>query len=449
VNQVDNSGFSQFISWLSRVLWPVRRNVEEFLESDLGRVRIVFVLLAGFFLMLLADLVHFFMDPQSGIWLVQTGWLGFLPDRLERMFGMFFSLESLRYFIMPVVTLGIAFMFGAHYIKDIYDLPSYQTALQYLLASLFGFMFPFLRISDGKAIVDINETNPLEAIGGPGYLMVSPGNAVLFERLRHPSSVRGPGLHFISRFEKLKEIVDLRDQHGYIEKIAAMSKDGIVVTVHDIHFRYRLWGGRRMGGNTGRSPEEPYPFSVQAVRNMVYNRLVIGGVVGNWDRAIQTAFEGEIQAYIRNNLLDAVTAPDSNADPRKAIKDRINARSLRDRLRLLGAELVWFDFGHFSFDDPAVEEQRIRTWSADYAGEADVFRSMGEGQVQAQHELARGEAQAELVMALVHSLHESGLSDSAYGDEFAKLFLLKTAQVLESMSAVYEPSQSGDYTLTI
>lgn len=445
---MDKSGSSQFISWLSRMFWPVRRNVEEFLESDLGQVRIGFVVLAGVFLVLLADLVHFFMDPQSGIWFIQKGWLGFLPDRLERLFGLFLSLETLRYLFMPVVTLGIAFMFGAHYIKDIYDLPSYKTALQYLFASLFGFMFPFLRVSDGKAVVGLNETNPLEAIGGPGYLMVSPGNAVLFERLRHPSSVRGPGVHFISRFEKLKEIVDLRDQHGYIEKIAAMSKDGIVVTVHDIHFRYRLWGGRRMGGNTGRSPNEPYPFSVQAVRNMVYNRLVFDGKVGSWDRAIQTAFEGEIQAYIRNNLLDTVTAPDSNADPRQAIKDKINDRSLRDRLRLLGAELVWFDFGHFSFEDPAVEEQRIRTWSADYAGEADVFRSMGEGQVQAQHELARGEAQAELVMALVHSLHESGLSDTAYGDEFAKLFLLKTAQVLESMSAVYEPSQSGDYTLT-
>jgi hypothetical protein len=46
-------------------------------------------------------------------------------------------------------------------------------------------------------------------------------------------------------------------------------------------------------------------------------------------------------------------------------------------------------------------------------------------------------------MSLVHSLHEAGLSGGLRGDPMRKLMMLKTAQVLESMSGVYEPNPNG------
>jgi hypothetical protein len=143
-------------------------------------------------------------------------------------------------------------------------------------------------------VLQDDEVNTLGVIGGPGYVFISPGNAVLFEHLQHPASVRGQGLHFISRFESIKEIVDLQDQHGYIEQTQAMSKDGIVVTVHDIHFRYRLWGGQRVAGNTGRIPENPYLYSSRRCATWPITGSCVPDL-SRWHQILQSAFDGDIR----------------------------------------------------------------------------------------------------------------------------------------------------------
>jgi len=440
--------------WLRRRLWRMERKVNEFLEGDLGWVRTMFVILAGGLFTFLIILIDYFVNPQSGqTWLLTNERLQLIPDAFLRWVGLAFTWNSLRYFLLPIVTLLLAMLAAALFVQDIYNLTNYMVALRYLVSSLFGFSYPLLRVEKGQMVLEPGEVNPLTSIGGPGYILISPGNAVLFERLKHPSSVRGQGLHFISRFESIKEIVDLTDQHGYIEKTSAMTKDGIVVTVHDIHFRYRLWAGQRTAGHTGRSQNDPYPFSVRAVRNMVYNRAIRqNGGLTPWSTAVQIAFDTDIVNYIRRNTLDAVTAPSQNEendtqqkkDPRKDIRQVLYSRSAKNRFRALGAELLWFDIGHFSFEDPAVEEQRIRTWSADWVGEGEVLRAKGSAQRQAYNELARAEVQAKMVMSLVNSMHEAGLSGDLHGEAMQKMILIKTAQLLESLSGVYETSPNGE-----
>jgi hypothetical protein len=435
---------------LRRRLWRIDRKINEFLEGDLGWVRILSGLLITLALLFFAIVIQYLIDPQAGIydWMANPVFSS-IPFPILRGIGVIFSWTTLRFIVLPTITFIIGLVVGAHYIQDLYNITSYSAAVRYLLASLFGISYPFLRIENGKMVLNENEVNSLEAIGGPGYVLISPGNAVLFEHLQHPASVRGQGLHFISRFESIKEIVDLKDQHGYIEKTSAMSKDGIVVTVHDIHFRYRLWGGQRVAGNTGRIPENPYPYSIQAVRNMAYNRGMRSGTLVSWHQAVQSDFDGDILNYIRTNLLDAVTAPEGRKpdgtikNPRRDIQLSLTSPAARIRFRNLGAELIWFDIGRFNFEDPEVEEQRISTWSAEWVGDAEVLLSFGEAQRQAYHELARAEAQAELLMSLVHSLHEAGLSGGLSGEPMRKMMMLKTAQVLESMSGVYEPNPNG------
>jgi hypothetical protein len=380
--------------------------------------------------------------------------LQFLPKGFLRWIGLAFTRDSLRYFLLPLVTLGLAILATSLYVQDIYYLNSYPAALRYLIASLFSVSYPFLKIEKGQMVLEEGEIHPMAAIGGPGNILVSPGNAVLFERLKHPSNVRGQGLHFISRFESIKQIVDLTDLHGYVEKTSAMSKDGIVVTVHDVNFRYRLWGGPHSSGNTGRSQTEPYPYSVQAIRKMVYNRTIRGnGELVAWEAVVQGTLEGEILSYIRANLLDAVTAPTSEIDPttgqkkkdpRQKIREKLFSPEIKKRFRDIGAELFWFDIGHFSFEDPAVEEQRIRTWSAGWIGAGDQLRAEGSSLREAYIEMGQAQVQAELVMALVNALHDAGLSGELRGEAMQKLVLVKTAQLVESMSGVYEPSPYGE-----
>lgn len=441
--------------WLRRQLRPLRLKIEEFLESDLGWVRILFLLVLSVLLIGLAMTLQYFLDPTSGSgWFTETAWLAFVPFPVRRFLGLLFHLSTLRFFLIPFITLAIALIAGSAYVKDIYNLKKYRLGIRYLFASLFGIAYPVLRIENGEMILNEGEINPLAVIGGPGYVLISPGNAVLFEHLRHPSSVRGEGLHFVSRFERIKEIIDLRDQHGVIERASAMSKDGLIVTVQDTHYRYRVAGVQRVSGNTGRSLDQPYPFSVQAIRNLVYNRTMRRDGVTPWADTIRTLVNGEILNYIRANLLDTVTAPKNkfvetdvaarDFHPRQEIRKRLMSKEFRRRLLNLGTELIWFDIGHFNFDDPAVEEQRISTWAADFVGDADTIRAFGEAQRKAFQELARAQAQAELVMSLVHSLREAGIAEEMHGEAMQKLILVKTAEVIEAMSTYYEPNPDGD-----
>jgi hypothetical protein len=197
--------------WVQKQLWRFGNFIEGFLVGDGGW---------GF-----ARLV---VLGSLSLAFVFLGWLLFERDDWR---------HALRYLIIPGGAFLMALMWGARYLQDIYEMKSYSGALRYMVASLFGLSYPFLTIDQGKKQVEVDEENLLDVIGGPGYVNIRPGNVVLFEQLNNPSSVRAEGLHFISRFETVKEIANLEDQHGYIDQLRAVTKDGVVVA-RDIHYRY-------------------------------------------------------------------------------------------------------------------------------------------------------------------------------------------------------------------
>jgi len=272
---------------------------------------------------------------------------------------------------------------------------------------------------------------------------------VLCESLTSPSSVLGEGNYFISRFESLKEIIDLTDQHGAIAQSKAMTKDGIVVTIRDIHFRYRVWGGHRQGGVTGRSPEHPFPFAPSSVRNIVYKRVVRKSKAGTWDvdkwsRTVESSFESEIRNYIRaRQLNEIITEGNGFNKARDEIRRKLLSPGLRERLRSIGCELIWFDIGHFTYEEPVVEEEWINTWAADWIGKAEIERTRGDSQRDAVIERARSEAQADILRAMLDELSANNLDGDLDDETLARLFLLKAGEALESMRGGYTTDPNG------
>jgi hypothetical protein len=170
--------------------------------------------------------------------------------------------------------------------------------------------------------------------------------------------------------------------------------------------------------------------------------MLRNGNVTPWAVAVSFNFDGEITDFVRKSWLDQVTAPEEPQDPRLDIRRALNMPGTRSRLRSVGAELLWFDIGHFEFDDPAIEEQRILAWGADFIGDSNVIRAFGDAKRKADMELARAETQAELVLSLVYALREAGLDDDVRGEAMQKLILLKTAQVLEAMSKIHMSTEN-------
>jgi hypothetical protein len=310
---------------------------------------------------------------------------------------------------------------------------------------LFGlFPYPRLFIAEGKKHIRPDEINLVDAIGGPGYVIIQPGNAVLFEKLQNPAAVRSAGVHFISRFETIKEIVSLEEQDGEIDEVTTTTKDGIEVKVKDIRFCYRLRPGRRVGGATGRTVENPYPYSVQAVKNMVYNRSVTEeGVPTSWFGSLRFYVVNAITDYINVHSLDQLTAPGwTGEDPRGSIKQVIFSNKTRSLLKNYGAEILWCDIGHFEVPEKLVAEQRLTTWQTKWAGYADRTRTEGEAQHLIAQELGRAEGQAALLTSIARALDEIGLNGETR-PHLRSIVLMRTAQILEAMTDNFGLPEGG------
>jgi hypothetical protein len=339
-----------------------------------------------------------------------------------------------RYWLIPPLVLFSLLLAGAHFMRASYSLPSLRSALRYLLASLFSFDYPILVIAEGKAQVDnLGEQNLVQAIGGPGYLHIHPGNVVLLEGLDGHLRVLGAGRRFITRLERVKEVLSLEERFAHVEKIAATSRDGIEIIARDIRYRYRLDSGMSAGEGLGRTPDNPYPYSDRAVIQAVYNRNMSDTGLGEWHTAVNSVVEALIADYIRQNLVDHLTAPIlPGEDPRGEIHRRFLSESGRARFLEKGAELLWIDIGHFETPEKQVAEQRVNTWQARWMGNANVVRAYGESQRLVYEEMGRAEAQAEMLMSIVH-----GLEDVAARGEprqnIRALYLARIAQLLDAM----------------
>jgi hypothetical protein len=375
------------------------------------------------------------------------------------IFAVFFALMEFKYFVVilngqpvfrylliPLVALFAALLAGIRYIQDIYNLESYWIAALYLLSSFGGIGYPRLLISEGQKKIDNGKVNRLELIGGPGYITIRPGNAILTERLYNPAGVYSAGTFFASRFETIVNTINLDDQHGAVTLVSAVTKDGIPVTVRDIQFRYRVWSGQRVTNTAaGRNPTNPYPYTVQAIRNMTYNRSVTTDGLTPWHDAVKGVIVGSITEYIAKHKLDQITAPRYvEGDPRKEIGGQLQTPSVRDKLKDVGAQLLWYDIGHFDVDNKAVSEQRVDTWKAGWIGNAKVTRAYGDAQRIAYQEIGRAEAQAEVLMSIAHAFDDIDLSKEEKDRNIRNIVLMRTAQVLETLSTTTGDEKLSD-----
>lgn len=347
---------------------------------------------------------------------------------------------SWRYWLIPPVILVLLLLVGARFTQLAYSLADLRSGWHYLLASLFSFDYPILVIADGKPQVDsLGEPNLIQSVGGPGYLHIHPGNVVLIEGLDNRIRVLGAGRHFITYLERVKEVLSLEERYAQVEKIAATSRDGLEVVARDIRYRYRLDSGKPGDSGLGRTPENPYPYTEQAVIQAVYNRTLDATGLGEWHTGVNTVVESLIADYIRQNLVDHLTAPIiESEDPRGRILKQFFSDTGRARFREKGVELLWIDIGHFETLEKEVAEQRVNTWQARWMGNATIMRAYGESQSLAYEEMGRAEAQAEMLMSIVH-----GLEDVAAKGEprqnIRALYLARIAQLLDVMGRQQSP----------
>lgn len=338
--------------------------------------------------------------------------------------------QHLRYGIAPLSALILVLFSAAFFVQDVYNLRRFRDALHYVSASMFAFsssFYPVLSIDDGEKQIPRGKINLLDIIGGPGFLMVQPGNAVFRNFLRKPSGVVINRSVFLEPFENIGAIVNLDDHHEVIEELETMTIDGILVKIKNINFRFRIINK----DNKYRSLVDPYPFDEEALTRMGHNVQVNDEGAIPWAARVKMALSTSIREYINANTIDYLTAPGTNeVDTRASFRDEVMKNT---RIQSIGAELLWLDVGHLDIIDDNVDEKRIDLWATKWISNADAVRSLGEAKRTAYEDLGKAEARAEILMRITHSLEGIDLTNNTT-ENLRKLFLMRTALLLESMN---------------
>jgi hypothetical protein len=413
-------------------------------SGDFGwaNLRLLLTLIVFFVMIVMGGALFEDVDTTATVagWRINNPNLETFPDFLLESMAFFLTLKTLRYAIAPFAALVIVWLIAAHNLQDIYNLDGIRKNASYLFSSLFGLGYPILRIKGGEKILVEDEMNPLDIFGGPGYLVVEPGYAVLVEKAGSNLPVIHEGRYPVLRFERIREIVSLSDQAGSIENMVATTKDGIMIKVLDIRFRYRLRLRPPAEQQGYRSMSDPYPFSEKALRDLAFNRNVDKEGLVSWQSTIQQNVKTTITRYINRHGIDDLTAPGPGGkDPRREIKDEFRSGPVISTFNNVGTELVWIDIGRFEIPESKIDLERIHSWQAKWMGSASITRATGEAKRLAYQELGRAEAQADLLTNIVEGLDEIGLTGD-HRQNLRNLILLRTAQILDVMS---EKNQTG------
>jgi hypothetical protein len=341
---------------------------------------------------------------------------------------------GMRYYLLVAMAFFAIFVIGGFYIQAVYTLDQFRLGLRYTIALVFGFFYPSLQIEEGQMKISDGKTNLLEKIGGPGFLVIQPGSLVLLEGVDGEPRVCAEGLNFVTRFEKIREVINLDDQKDFIESLNATTKDGIRIQIRDVSYGYRLRTGRTHSEKARQDPKAPHPFSYQAVLKMVYGRSVGKPGLTPWERMVRNAIESAIANYIRENRFDEFASPRfGQPETRVVIAQNLDSESTRARLKGIGAELLWADIGHFEVVDERVDIQRAETWGAKHLGIAEVKRAFGDAKHLSFIEIGRAEAEAEILMSIL-SVFDDIEDIQDVDDSVRSIILTRTAQILEGMS---------------
>lgn len=366
------------------------------------------------------------------------------------------ALNIARYSLPPAAGAIAALFLGARYLQDIYELPTFSSALKYIFASMFdgppyffpsGRLLPSLDISNGKAENSEGDMNLLQRIGGPGWLSIERGNVVLLEYLHSPAKVLGPGYHFIPRLQHVEEIFGLDDQHWEASPIIATTKDGIEVVVHDFRFGFRLLSPHHGHTSKKRTTVDPYPFSARSVWKLAYNRSVAGdGNRMDWGKWVQMRLDSVITDYINKESIDEIIAP-TTGYIREEVLEKISSAELRKGVMdMMGTEVTWLNIGRFDIHDErigrGIKDFRLKAWFAQWAGQASLIRAEGKAEQISQTEGGRIEKTTSMLRGIRHALSEVKIEGDV-DENIWNIVLARTAQIIEAMTSQHAHENLG------
>ena len=322
-----------------------------------------------------------------------------------------------------LLALATTWVISTAFVRDVYDIPDWRSALGYIRLLLFGraplslldllpldmplFPYPHLIVRDGQ-IGEEHENTPLARIGGPGNAIIFNDSAVFLERFGRSTRVAGPGRVFLRRFERIREVLDLRPQErSSVAK--ALTKDGIPVQT-EVQVRFQL--ARPLASLVPPEPDVPHPVYKWALIRAGQCHLRAVNLdngeeqIARWAERV-SGVGGKMRALIAEYRLDKLLEPhEPGRDPRHEIAQRLHDE-LEDSARDFGAQILEVRMGALEPTLAEVAQERIASWQAAWESEARRVKARGEAEAIRERGLARAYAQMEIILSLAREFQDA------------------------------------------
>lgn len=375
------------------------------LGRDVNAALIRFIVLAGFLAMHWVVAIVGLRFPGE----IPVFWLRTFPPftyPLLNIASTFLNPEVLLHLVPVIAGLILGLLIATRYLSDLFELDQFEIAWRYLGGAIFGLSTPKLRVNHGDRD-SLDPTNPIKRIGGPGMIETHLGYAAVFETIEgipliyglshtsekgrtpsDPATKAAPRSRYtLGGFERLRDVVDLRDRITKVDEIHAETRDGVEVLAQDAQMVFRVFGG-----DQERSLQNPYPYTEEAIRRIVYAQPVLSTQRRSPTDALKYIVRQEIRQFVRRHtleqflalqpyrLLDVQKAPASEDEgpiassqaiqiPRRELTERFHTNEVKQRLQEHGLELDWVGVGTWRISEFLEEDQAestphtlIRTW---------------------------------------------------------------------------------------
>ncbi len=345
------------------------------------------------------------------------------------------------WFVVPaIIGVILAVIQAGNFVTRLYSLKDSNHGPAFAAATTFGFpeaawsatarngelegaeriFAPPPKLKPGMSPPPPDPNEPIFKIGGPGTLYIAANTVVVLERGSRYSRMLGPGEYRLREFERVRAVYDLRTQ-AFSGAELALTKDGIPAEASvNLQFRFMrriknepepkvpppgfMTVLRRYRGKVIRPTEsDPLPASPEAIRLATYELHALPGVRVRWINAAYSAISSEVRDAMAARYLDQLFAPDDpESHPRADIANRLRDEG-KAILARRGVELVSSGFGNITVPKE-VTELRRNMWRTLWKKESLITQSGGEAESFLQTQIARAEAQAELIQSITQAI---------------------------------------------
>ena len=234
--------------------------------------------------------------------------------KIDKTFALDLLIMVFRFGLVFIIPYFIAINSASAYLGDIFELDDSSIAKEFINQAAFGSAYGEITIKNGE-VADKDKNSPIIKIGGPGKITVDLHSVALFEKADGRPHIIGPTVeiendeNILDGFERLRDVVDLRDIVIGPKNISARTQDGLKISAEDVRMAVSINRGsakdkKRLTSYT------TYPFWEEAILGLIYQQSCQVShdrskkdSCSKWTTSMDGKFSGALKGFISKHKL--------------------------------------------------------------------------------------------------------------------------------------------------